>query len=146
MSRTLRTPVHSRAEALQTAVNCGSQPFTEVVLRALSRLRVSEKELAAAMKLSPSQWSQQKARSNHHHISVQRVDVLPEQLLDRFLDNLLEELASMRGKVIATPQGHLRHFAAAMGHMSEALKHLSASTPIAPAVDLPLLEASDDRR
>jgi hypothetical protein len=133
----LRTPEYSAAEALQTAANSHGQPFLDAVLRALGRLQLSEKELAALMKLSPSQWSQQKSGANYHHLSIQRLDILPDAQRDRFLDALLDELAHARGRIIATPQGHLKHIADAMASISKAVEELSATQPVLTPLEVP---------
>jgi hypothetical protein len=135
-------PLNSHAEALSTVVNSDEQPFTTAVLRALDRLRLTDKELAAFMKLLPSQWSAQKAGRGSNYMHVQRVDVLPAELRDRFLDALLDELAHSRGRVIATPQGHLKHIADAAAALSKAIESLAVASPVTVTVrELPLLEA-----
>lgn len=130
--RVLRIPVNSAAEALCSVVNSHDTPFTTAVIRALDSLGLTEKELAALMKLGANQWSAQKAGRGSNYIHVQRLDVLPAPMRDRFIDALLYELAGLRGRTVATPAGHLSHIAAAMRSMSAAVEQLAVLQPSLP--------------
>lgn len=127
-ARLLAMPDNRAAEAVSITGKSETAPLTEAVIRALNRLGLNDKELSAVLRVTPAQFSRQKASRDGHYLQVQRFDAaLPKDLRERFLWALLEELAKACGVTIATPQGHLRDIADAMESMSSAIRKLSAT-------------------
>lgn len=110
----------------------GNSPLTDAVLEALDALNLTDRELAALLKMPPPQLSRQKAGRDGNYLQVQRLDVLPDERRAQFLDALLDALARRQGRVIAAPSGPLKSLAAAMRAMSEAVEQMSANQPALP--------------
>jgi hypothetical protein len=140
MPQTLAMADKTACETVAIGSNSQACPLTDAVLRALDRLGFTDKELAAILRVPPSQFSRQKGNREGNYLQVQRFDAtLPPDVHGRFIDFLIEELAAYRGRVVATPHGHLKHVADALVAMGAAVRSLSAMQPaLGPA--LPLLE------
>lgn len=122
-------PDNSAAEAVSIRGNSSCQGLTLAITRALARLALSDKELADALHLNPSQFYRQREGQDGHYLHVQRFDLLPEGYHGLFLDALLDELAQLRGRVVVTPMGQHLAMARALRAMGDAVEALSTGQP-----------------
>jgi len=113
------------ADPVAPTVNSDEGRLTGAILAALATLKLTDKQLAALLKMPASQLSRQKAGRDGNQLGVQRLDMLPDDIEGLFLDALLDELARRRGRVIATPASHMHHVAEAMRALSAAVDQLA---------------------
>ncbi len=101
-------------------------PLTDAFLEALGGLRLSDREIAALLRMSPTQLSRQKTNSDGHYLQVQRFDVLPADRRQEFGLLLVSALARQFGVTVATPQTQMKAIAAATRALADAMEQMSA--------------------
>lgn len=119
-ARILAMPVNCSAEAVAIDSNRPA-PLTDAFLEAIDTLGLTDRELAALLRMSPTQLSRQKSNSEGHYLQVQRFDVLPAERRDEFAHALLRALARQLGVSIVTPGAHQKALADAMRAVAAAI-------------------------
>ena len=124
-ARLLAMPVNRSAEAV--AIDSTAEaPLTDAFLDAIAALKLTDRELAGLLRMSPTQLSRQKTNSEGHYLQVQRFDVLPADRREAFARALLQALARQLGVTLATPQTQMQAIAAATRALADAMEQMSA--------------------
>lgn len=128
--RLLALPAKAAGEPVQLEASA-SAPLTDAVLAALATLGLTDRQLAAVLRMPQSQLSRQKNNQHGNALQVQRLDLLPTELRDEFLDALIAHLLRARGAAPAT-MASLQPMADALRSVSDALEQFSRQQPALP--------------